>query len=75
MITDYAQCQAAAKTAGKDYKGTESDQTFPRGCFFRTSVGVFFNDFSPGGANQKAQLLCAVTAGLRARMCVCVRGR
>jgi hypothetical protein len=63
-ITDVAQCQAAAKTAGKNWYGSSKDAGSPRWCSWLTNVKmVYFNTHPTGAANQYGQPLCAVSTG------------
>ncbi len=72
VITDAAQCQAAAAAAGlrwdRSYDGLT---TFPRGCFLDTDGTVALNTDATGAEKSGSQPLCAVPAtGVRAQ-CDC----
>ena len=48
---------------GYDYNGRESDENWPKGCYYCDNVdycydGVWFNDASVGSSNGDAQLFC-----------------
>ena len=63
VITDEAQCIAAAATAGKGWSASNSGSTWPRGCFWDTVGGyVWLNTHPTGGTNPRDQPLCAVAA-------------
>jgi hypothetical protein len=68
VITNVAQCQAAAATAGKPWLGSGSsvdDNLKPYGCFWYTAVYsgyVYSNRNTNGKATSLAQPLCAVPA-------------
>ncbi len=66
VIVDEAQCQAAAATTRKDWRGGESLPGMPRGCYWYTSTSnVYLNAHATGAAFQYAQPLCAVGTGPR----------
>ncbi len=77
VITDEAQCQAAAATAGKVWAGSVNGPAYPRGCYWVTiniNSNVLLNTHPTGGAYQYDQPLCAVAAtGARARVLGCAR--
>ncbi len=62
VITDAAQCQAAAATAGKGWSGSGSWPDAPRGCAWYTGGTVFLNTHPTGAADPDRQPLCAVAA-------------
>ncbi len=79
VIVDYAQCEAAAATAGKAWYRSGSWADEPRGCFWLTADNyVYLNTHPTGGAAPFDQPLCAVGAAgsqcafVCARACVCV---
>ncbi len=68
VISDEAQCQAAAATAGKGWYGSASVSTDPRGCAWYTAgYGVALNTHPTGAANPDTQPLCAVGTGALSR--------
>ncbi len=72
MITDEAQCKAAAATAGKKWWGSEFVPTEPRGCYWSEyNFFVYVNPHPTGGANPDCKPLCAVLAATGATS-VCV---
>ena len=77
VITDAAQCQAAAATAGKGWVGSVSYSAEPRGCYLYTLSGnVALNTHPTGAAHPVDQPLCAVGTGpacVRARLRVCTQ--
>ena len=63
VITDAAQCQAAAATAGKTWYGSDSWSSYPRGCYGYTgNSAVWLNTHPTGAAHPYDQPLCAVAA-------------
>ncbi len=82
VITDVAQCQAAAATAGKTWRDGRYKSTSPRGCYdYYLQVfgeafsdnGVYLNTHPTGAAEASSTPLCAVPAtGVCACACACV---
>ena len=77
VIVDEAQCQAAAKTAGKVWGGSVSGSSFPHGCFgTRIDDNVYYNPHPTGGTSSGWSPLCAVgAAGASGCVRVCARAR
>ncbi len=66
-IVNAAACATAATAAGKDYFGSETDPSYPSGCFFGQRYGgffFFFNSDAVGAGVRGAQLLCSGAANL-----------
>ncbi len=66
-IVNAAACESAATAAGKAYRGSETDPSYPSGCFFYQGVnaGFYFNDAAVGAGNPGTQLLCSGAARSR----------
>ena len=52
-------CQMAAAAFGLAWKGTESDASYPMGCYRWNLESVYYN-FSPGRARELASPICSV---------------
>ena len=64
-IINEAACETAARAAGKDYRGRETDPSYPSGCFFGQRYdGFYFNADAVGAGVRGAQLLCSGAARL-----------
>ncbi len=67
VITDAAQCEAAAATVGRGWAGSTSASYAPRGCYANTlehGGWVFRNRDPTGSGSSGRQLLCAVGTGV-----------
>ncbi len=58
-------CETAAKAAGKDYYLSETDPSYPSGCYLGQRFdGFVFNADAVGAGVRGTQLLCSGTANL-----------
>ena len=69
-IINAAACESAAATAGKAYRGSVTDPSFPSGCYVYQgsnlyNAGLYFNDVAVGAGYRGAQLLCSGAARSR----------
>ncbi len=71
VITDAAQCQAAAAAAGLPWDQSGSWTTFPRGCFSYTDGTVALNTGATGAEKSGSAPLCAVPATGVLAQCDC----
>ncbi len=61
-IETEAACRTAAFSVGRAFRGTVTNSSYPRGCFYFTDA--FFNAHAVGAGDRVANLLCAAaTAG------------
>ena len=60
-IETAAACRAAAAAAGKTFSSVETRSTYPRGCYYLTTL-VWFNAHAVGAGSSGLQLLCAAGA-------------
>jgi hypothetical protein len=65
-IVNAAACETAAHTAaGKDYRGSRTDPSYPSCCYFDQRYGGFvFNADAVGAGVRGTQLLCSGAAHL-----------
>ncbi len=64
-IVNAAACATAATAAGKAYYRSETDPSYPSGCYFgQRSGGFVFNADAVGAGVRGTQLLCSGTANL-----------
>ena len=64
-IVNEAACETAAAAAGKDYFGSETDPSYPSGCYSGQRYGgFFFNADAVGVGVRGTQLLCSGAANL-----------
>ena len=62
-IVTAAACESAAAAAGKAYIGSETDPSYPSGCFFyQDDAGFYFNADAVGAGYPGTQLLCSGAA-------------
>ena len=62
-IINAAACGTAATAAGKACLGSETDPSYPSGCFFyQDDDGFYFNADAVGAGNPGTQLLCSGAA-------------
>jgi hypothetical protein len=67
-IDDAAACETAAAAAGKAYIGSETEPSYPSGCFFyQDDDGFYFNADAVGAGKRGTQLLCSSGAARLAR--------
>ena len=66
-IINAAACESAAATAGKAYRGNETDPSYPSGCYFYQgdNAGCYFNADAVGAGAPGTQLLCSGAARSR----------
>ena len=65
-IDTEAACESAAAAAGKAYIGSETDPSYPSGCFFyQDDDGFCFNAAAVGAGYPGTQLLCSGAARSR----------
>jgi hypothetical protein len=74
-IVDMAACERAATAAGEDYIRSETDPSYPSGCYFSQggNAGFYFNADTVGAGVRRTQLLCS-GAALLARPAQAPRG-
>jgi hypothetical protein len=59
-IVNAAACETAAAAAGKAYRGSETDPSYPSGCYFHQDFGAFFfNTDAVGDGYPGTQLMCS----------------
>ena len=66
-IVNAAACETAATAAGKAYIGSETDPSYPSGCYFYQgdNAGCYFNADAVGAGAPGTQLLCSGAARSR----------
>ncbi len=65
-IVNAAACESAALAAGKAYRGSETDPSYPSGCYFyQGDNGFYFNADAVGAGYLGLQLLCSGAARSR----------
>ena len=62
-----AACETAAAAAGKAYLGSETDPSYPSGCYFYLgdNAGFYFTADAVGTGKRGTQLLCSSAARSR----------
>ena len=75
-IVNAVACESAATAAGKAYIGSETDPSYPSGCYFyHDDDGFYFNADAVGAGNPGTQLLCSGAARSRTAGCGTARRR
>jgi hypothetical protein len=65
-IVNAVACESAAAAAGKAYLSSETDPSYPSGCYFyQGDNGFYFNADAVGAGNPGTQLLCSGAARSR----------
>ena len=62
-INQQAVCKSAAIALGRTWMSEDPSTSWPNGCYWYTSGGVYLGTAWSGAGNTLAKLLCAVTTG------------
>ena len=57
-ISELSECKRAALRLEKEFKSTETEAQYPKGCYMYRDKYIYWNTHSTGGKNKRSRVIC-----------------